>query len=82
VKVFGEVEVTRAFESSTVSIEVKLGEEIMFTGIPTNFTTENGLMKVPFSFNLSDAQLWWPHNVGNPYLYEFIVRLFEVQGYD
>ena len=54
-KVFGEVEVARAFESSTVSIEVKLGEEIMFTGIPTNFTTENGLMKVPFSFNLSDA---------------------------
>jgi hypothetical protein len=55
VKVFGEVEVARAFESSTISIEVKLGEEIMFTGIPANFTTENGLMKVPFSFNLSDA---------------------------
>jgi hypothetical protein len=55
VKVFGEVEVARAFESSTISIEVKLGEEIMFSGIPKNFTAENGLLKVPFSFNLSDA---------------------------
>ena len=35
-----------------------------------------------FSFNLSDAHLWWPHNVGLPYLYEFVVRVFEVQGYD
>jgi len=66
VKIYGEVEVSKAFESSGISIEIKLGQEIMYAGVPKPATSkpEGKVVKVPFSFNLSEGQLWWPHNIG------------------
>ena len=38
--------------------------------------TERGLQEVVFKFKISNPKLWWPWDVGEPYLYLFKVNLY------
>lgn len=58
--------------------ETKLKLEILVSGNPistTEFELKKGehLLKLPFE--IANPKRWWPHNLGEPYLYDFEIRL-------
>ena len=65
---------------STINLEseTKLKLEILVSGNSVNtteFELKKGehLLKLPFE--IANPKRWWPHNLGEPYLYDFEIRL-------
>jgi beta-mannosidase len=36
--------------------------------------------KLEFEFRINKPQIWWPHNLGTPYLYSYVVVLEKIKS--
>jgi beta-mannosidase len=85
IKVYGNVEL-EAVTSELFLIEIYNKEDIktlIFSGYSTSAPrdfqeTEPNLTN--FTFYLKSPRLWWPHNIGQPYLYNFQIYVKSMSG--
>ncbi|MCR9182965.1 MAG: glycoside hydrolase family 2 protein [Flavobacteriaceae bacterium] len=75
-------ELAKIEAETTLNLEEKtnLNLEILVAGkriSKTEFQLDKGehLLKLPFE--IENPKRWWPHNLGNPHLYEFEIRLMK-----
>lgn len=44
------------------------------TAVEKEIGLSPGLNKIPLAFKIGNPQLWWPHNLGKPHLYDISVK--------
>ena len=71
----------------SVSFNCHLAEDdpkeysVRFTGVCGDSILENTIERLwhtssTFTFNVNDVKFWWPHNYGEPNMYEYKIELF------
>jgi len=68
-----EVEIAIASsETAELDLEVLVSEKVIYTQ-KANVSQAYHLWKIPFT--IENPKRWWPHNLGEPFLYDFEIRL-------
>ncbi|NER14172.1 glycoside hydrolase family 2 protein [Leptobacterium flavescens] len=68
-----EIELT-ADESKTVTVEVKVNGDAVSSH---EMQLRKGRSDYRIPFEIEDPQWWWTHNLGDPYLYDIQVNIFD-----
>ncbi|MDT8347876.1 MAG: glycoside hydrolase family 2 protein, partial [Flavobacteriaceae bacterium] len=66
-----EIEIA-AFETTEVDLEILVSGNVIHTQ-KVKFSQAYHLWKIPF--DIENPKRWWPHNLGEPHLYDFEIRL-------
>jgi beta-mannosidase len=66
-------------QNVNVSLIDEAGEETLYTN---EFKLTRGSNIINFNFQVSDPKLWWPHDLGDPFLYNFNIMVENEDLYD